>query len=299
VILAEKINRCRTARSYDAENRLIQVGGTLGNCGTATACYAYDAEGRRIQKTVGSVVTQYVYDVAGQVIHEADGAGNFTAYYIPFAGQLLAQYKNSTTQFLHKDRLGSTRLVTGMTNPSTPVDTLDFLPFGEQLAGDTATTHKFTGKERDSESGLDNFDARYYSSSMGRFMSPDWSDDPDPIPYADLGNPQTLNLYAYVGNNPVNATDYERLAAIESVVAVENARRLLAAKLAHTHFSSEQARIGAAAAVAGITYEQLSEYLHSFKGGPHGAGRGPGDNFTWKELVAIALEAAQSYASQK
>jgi hypothetical protein len=42
---------------------------------------------------------------------------------------------------------------------------------------------------------------------MGRFMSPDWTDATDPIPYADLSNPQTLNLYAYVGNNPLSKTD--------------------------------------------------------------------------------------------
>jgi RHS repeat-associated protein len=64
-----------------------------------------------------------------------------------------------------------------------------------------------TGKERDSESGLDNFGARYYSSAMGRFMSPDWSDVPAPVPYADLTNPQTLNLYGYVKNNPLRDAD--------------------------------------------------------------------------------------------
>src|SRR5581483_8444555 len=69
------------------------------------------------------------------------------------------------------------------------------------------TSHLFTGKERDAESGLDDFDARYYSSGMGRFMSPDWSDVPAPVPYADLTNPQTLNLYAYVKNNPLRDTD--------------------------------------------------------------------------------------------
>src|SRR5271170_4338227 len=53
------------------------------------------------------------------------------------------------------------------------------------------------GKERDSESGNDYFGARYYASTMGRFMSPDWSDDPSPVPWADLENPQSLNLYAY------------------------------------------------------------------------------------------------------
>jgi RHS repeat-associated protein len=65
----------------------------------------------------------------------------------------------------------------------------------------------FTGKERDAESGLDNFGARYMSSTMGRFMSPDYSDDPVPVPYASLGDPQSLNLYAYAGNNPMTFAD--------------------------------------------------------------------------------------------
>jgi hypothetical protein len=42
---------------------------------------------------------------------------------------------------------------------------------------------------------------------MGRFQSPDWSDDPVPVPYASLGNPQSLNLYAYAGNNPMTFSD--------------------------------------------------------------------------------------------
>jgi RHS repeat-associated protein len=48
----------------------------------------------------------------------------------------------------------------------------------------------FTGKERDTESGNDYFEARYYSSTMGRFMSPDWSAKVEPVPYADFTNPQ-------------------------------------------------------------------------------------------------------------
>jgi RHS repeat-associated protein len=57
-----------------------------------------------------------------------------------------------------------------------------------------------SGKERDTESGNDYFEARYYSSTMGRFMSPDWSAQEEPVPYAKLDNPQTLNLYSYVQN---------------------------------------------------------------------------------------------------
>jgi RHS repeat-associated protein len=64
-----------------------------------------------------------------------------------------------------------------------------------------------TGKERDSESGNDYFGARYYASSMGRWLSPDWSAKEEPVPYAKLDDPQTLNLYAYVQNNPLTNVD--------------------------------------------------------------------------------------------
>jgi RHS repeat-associated protein len=64
----------------------------------------------------------------------------------------------------------------------------------------TSTAYRFTGKERDSESGLDYFESRYYGSSMGRFMSPDTFG-------GHLEDPQTLNHYSYVGNNPLSRTD--------------------------------------------------------------------------------------------
>ena len=69
---------------------------------------------------------------------------------------------------------------------------------------------RYTGRERDSESGNDYFEARYYRSAMGRFMSPDWAAKVEPVPYSKLDNPQTLNLYAYVGNNPLIRADAER-----------------------------------------------------------------------------------------
>ncbi|MBN1570608.1 MAG: RHS repeat-associated core domain-containing protein [Acidobacteria bacterium] len=79
---------------------------------------------------------------------------------------------------------------------------------------------KFTGKERDAETGLDYFLARYYSGAQGRFLSPDeFKGGPDdaltgkditsagPLPYADISNPQSLNKYAYVYSNPLRYTD--------------------------------------------------------------------------------------------
>jgi RHS repeat-associated protein len=79
---------------------------------------------------------------------------------------------------------------------------------------------QFTGKERDDHTGLDYFLARYYSGAQGRFLSPDefkggivdpftgqQISQPGPLPYADISNPQTLNKYAYVMNNPLRYTD--------------------------------------------------------------------------------------------
>jgi RHS repeat-associated protein len=65
----------------------------------------------------------------------------------------------------------------------------------------------YTGKERDAESGNDYFFARYYNSAIGRFTTPDWSAKTDPVPYAVFTDPQSLNLYAYVRNNPLTSVD--------------------------------------------------------------------------------------------
>jgi RHS repeat-associated protein len=64
-----------------------------------------------------------------------------------------------------------------------------------------------TGKERDAESGNDYFGARYYASAMGRFLSPDWAAKEEPVPYATFDDPQSLNLYSYVRNNPLGRVD--------------------------------------------------------------------------------------------
>jgi RHS repeat-associated protein len=185
--------------SYDAENRLISVDGG------STATYVYDAEGRRVSKTAGGATTGYVYDAMGQILTDVNGATLLTAY-VPLNGQLLALYTGGTggtTEFAHQDHLGSTRLLTSLSQ--CVVDNLDYFPFGELNPYSPTcplvdTTHKFTGKERDPESNLDNFEARYYSSAQGRMMSP------DPMG-GHLEDPQTLNRYSYVRNNPLILTD--------------------------------------------------------------------------------------------
>ena len=87
----------------------------------------------------------------------------------------------------------------------------DFYPFGgERDITNTCTqNYKFEGKERDTETGNDDFGARYYTSRLGRWLSADWSAVPAPVPYANLTNPQTLNLYAMVSDNPETFADLE------------------------------------------------------------------------------------------
>jgi len=81
---------------------------------------------------------------------------------------------------------------------------LDYLPFGEVISSDSGvTSHKFTGDERDGETGLDHTQFRKYSSTLGRWMTP----DPASLAAVDPTFPQSWNRYSYVINNPLAFTD--------------------------------------------------------------------------------------------
>jgi len=185
--------------TYDAENRIVSV--DSGSGGT----YVYNADGKRVGKVVGANVTYFIYGSDGQVVAERDAGNNWIHTYAHFGGQLLAFYNGTSTAFYHHDHLGSSRLITLYSAGSYSIaDNMDYLPFGEQATGGTASTHKFTGKERDSESGLDNFGARYLNSTIGRFMTPD-----EPLLDQRATAPQSWNLYSYVRNNPIVFRDLD------------------------------------------------------------------------------------------
>jgi RHS repeat-associated protein len=106
----------------------------------------------------------------------------------------------TTTTYYGEDQLGSTEIVTS--GIGWPVSRYGYLPYG--VGPMPGTDHYlYTGKERDTESGLDYFGARYYNSTMGRFLSPD---DGSGV-YSDPTNPQSWNLYSYVLNNPLTGVD--------------------------------------------------------------------------------------------
>jgi RHS repeat-associated protein len=183
------------ALTYDGEHRVRQVMYTDVTPATITLNYFYDGDGRRVRsekRSNGALVsaTNFVYDASGQLMAE---------YTTPTPTTLGRQY-------LTQDHLGTTRLVTKATGTAANIvySRHDFMPFGEEIArgvndyGPSALSLKFTGKERDGESGLDYFQARYMSAALGRFTSAD-----DPLVYADTGNPQSWNLFSYGLNNPV------------------------------------------------------------------------------------------------
>jgi RHS repeat-associated protein len=186
---------------FDAENRIITAGGFT---------YSYDGDGNRASKT-GRL---YWRGTGTEELAESDATGALTAEYIYFGGRRIARLDtpNVATPPAHyylSDHLGSATVIASEAGGKERE--IFYFPFGgEQSSNGTDPNHyKFTGKERDTETGLDYFGARFYGSSMGRWLSPDWAASPEPVPYVDLSDPQTLNLYGYVRNNPTNRFDVD------------------------------------------------------------------------------------------
>lgn len=183
------------AMAWTAEHRLASAGG---------ATYIYDGEGNRVSKQgVGTTDTVFFN---GRPIARYN-AGQWTDLIYGPNG-LLAEVEgteNAEPVYRVLDHLGTE--VGTVTSNHILTNPLDYAPFGQVIAGNTNDPYLFTGKERDTESGLDYFGARYYASSMGRWMSPDWAEKPEAVPYSSLENPQSLNLYGYVGNNPLSHAD--------------------------------------------------------------------------------------------
>jgi RHS repeat-associated protein len=152
--------------------------------------------------------TVYVVSLSGLVMDEIDnGTWMRSEFYAD--GDHVATANASGVVFIHADWLGTERARTNMAGARCQTTTNE--PFGDDAVttGSCAvnTPDFFTGKPRDTESNLDDFGARYLSSQWGRWMSPDWSAAPSGVPYSAFTNPQSLNLYAYVGNDPIDGQD--------------------------------------------------------------------------------------------
>ena len=192
--------------SWDFENRMTQavVPGTNG--GTTT--FKYDPFGRRIQKSGPLGTTNYLYDGMGansNVIEEIDSSTNVLASYVQGAvvDEPLAEIQGSTTDYYEADGLGS---IASLSNSAGALaSSYVFDSYGKLTASTGSVTNpfQFTGREFDSESGLYYYRARYYDSTVGRFLSQ------DPSWFVD-----GPNLYPYVRNNPIGYFDPTGLAQL-------------------------------------------------------------------------------------
>ncbi|MBZ5527084.1 MAG: hypothetical protein LAN71_04165 [Acidobacteriia bacterium] len=175
---------------------------------TNSVNYLYDGNGRRVSKSNGKL---YWYGAGSEILAETDAAGNTTAEYVFFGGKRIAMLPAGSNPIYYvEDLLGTSRVTT--TNTGVVCYDTDFYPYGgERFYTNTCpqNNYKFEGKERDLESGNDEFGARYYSNRFGRWLSADWSAVPAPVPYANFTNPQTLNLYAMVSDDPESFADLD------------------------------------------------------------------------------------------
>jgi RHS repeat-associated protein len=175
--------------SWDARNRLASVTGPVN------VNFQYDALGRRVQKTVGSTTTRYLYD-GRNFVQEQNAVGTATATLLTGGiDQLFARMTSAGISVPMWDALGS---VIGETNSAQTVTTsFAFEPYGTTTQSGTSTgnSQQYAGRENDG-TGLYYNHARYYNPNIGRFIS----EDP-------IGFRGGTNIYAYVGANPISSID--------------------------------------------------------------------------------------------
>jgi len=193
---------------HDAENRLTSVTRTTPSL---NASYTYDPLGRRVQRNVNGTSTFTLHD-GDEEIAEYDATGALIRRFIPGPGtdEPIAIVVPASgggapeRRFFHEDRIGNVIAMSGRNAGNTaPIlaegpFTYDAYGRSPQPLGTSATStpFRYTGRRLDAETGNYYYRARFYTPTLGQFI------ETDPVGYAD-----SLNLYAYVGGDPVNATD--------------------------------------------------------------------------------------------
>src|SRR3989344_4725992 len=191
---------------YDAWNRLSKIRNTNAT-GTVIAEYLYDHEGNRIKKIVynsngdgHNESTYYMNTRPADFIQVINTNGTIlNETYIYLQDKLIAKYDTQGEKFFyHPDHLGSTSLVTNESGDV--VEDLLYLPYGDVLSGDEISRFTYTGQENDVESGFIDYGARQYNPQFARFLQCDKVKQ-------NVYDPQLLNCYSYVRNNPYKYTD--------------------------------------------------------------------------------------------
>jgi RHS repeat-associated protein len=172
---------------YDQENRLYTVSGG------ATATFLYDGDAKRVKGTVGATTTSYVGDYY-------EWNGSTAKQYYAIGGVRVAMKENTILRYLLSDHLGSTAL--NVSQALVKDSEVRYYAFGSDrfTSGTMPTTYRYTGQRAEQGIGLYYYNARWYDAALGRFAQAD-TIVPQP------GNPQSLNRYSYVLNNPLRYVD--------------------------------------------------------------------------------------------
>jgi RHS repeat-associated protein len=178
--------------TWDHENRL-----TSANIGGASSSYVYNSDGLRTSRTRGAVTTNYIWDVnrGVPVILQDD---DYT--YVYGLGLISMTDSSGNQTYRMTDGLGST---VGLCDGSgTALDTYVYDAFGiiQSSTGTSDNYFLYAGEQRDPESGLDYLRARYYDSTVGRFLGRD-------VAAPDWRMPVSINLFSYGNNNPLMLVD--------------------------------------------------------------------------------------------
>lgn len=160
--------------------------------------YGYDATGRRVSRTASGTATSFVYDGADVVLDRANNSN--LAEYLNGSGldEKLRQTTASNANYFLQDHLGTT--IALISSGGATVESIRYEAFGKNSDA-IVSRYGFTGREHDATTGLLYYRARWHDPERGSFMS----EDP-------IGFKAGLNLYAYVGNNPINDSDPSGLA---------------------------------------------------------------------------------------
>jgi RHS repeat-associated protein len=199
---------------YDAANRLTRISkdNGPGNPPTLLQTQEFGIGNDRISQ-LDNVTNQRTYYYGSIEYAETNNNGTllWSKSYIHLGDSVLSTITpngsgGETVEYNHPDRLGTKVVTNQQTGTSFEQNTL---PFGTALAAESSgsSAKRFTSYERSSRTGLDYAQNRTYDSKQGRFTQV----DPIGMKASSLIAPQTLNLYTYCGNDPINHTDPDGL----------------------------------------------------------------------------------------
>jgi RHS repeat-associated protein/uncharacterized repeat protein (TIGR01451 family) len=191
-------SRTSTSFDYGAEDRL----GAVTRPDGTRIDYAYDADGRRIEQTVGANSTAYLWDetsVYGDVVLETDTSGTPLATYLLGDDELIAQERDGSVSYYLHDGQGSVRALADASGTVTDHYRYDSYGDAEHI-GSTVNPYQYTGQQFDALTGLYSLRARYYDPNTGRFLSRDRA-------AIVIHDPVELNRYAYARSNPIRYSD--------------------------------------------------------------------------------------------